>query len=139
MANHARRPASCKAHRCQVYQDFDRAAVTYGNRSKMEQRCQAGTLEKYGAVSEETAVEMAVGIRNVSGTDIGISVTGIAGPGGATDEKPIGLVYTALAHRDGVTAKKLHLWGNRAKIRNMACLHVFDMIRRYLTRPEDFN
>ena len=119
---------------------FDRAVVTYSNRSKMEQLgVRQETLEKYGAVSEETAVEMAVGIRNVSGTDIGISVTGIAGPGGATDEKPIGLVYTALAHRVGVTAKKLHLGGKRAKIRNMACLHVFDMIRRYLTRPEDFN
>lgn len=61
---------------------FDRAVVTYSNRSKMEQLgVRQETLERYGAVSEETAVEMAVGIRNVSGTDIGISVTGIAGPG----------------------------------------------------------
>ena len=112
---------------------FDRAAVTYSNRSKMEQLCvRKETLDRYGAVSEQTACEMALGIRNISGTDLGISVTGIAGPGGGTDKKPVGLVYTALAHRDGVTVKRLDLWGNRERIRNVTCLHVFDMIRRHL-------
>ncbi|HOQ07502.1 MAG TPA: competence/damage-inducible protein A [Clostridiales bacterium] len=112
---------------------FDRAAVTYSNRAKVEELgVRQETLEKYGAVSEQTATEMAVGIKNVSGTDIGISVTGIAGPGGGTTEKPVGLVYAALAHRDGVIVKRLSLMGDRAKIRNLTCLHVFDMIRRYL-------
>ena len=87
------------------------------------------TLEKYGAVSEQTASEMAIGIRNVSGTDLGVSVTGIAGPGGGTDEKPVGLVFTALAHKDGVIVKRLDLTGDRARIRNLTCLHVFDMVR----------
>lgn len=112
---------------------FDRAAVTYSNRSKVEQLgVRQETLDRYGAVSEQTAYEMAVGIRNISGTDLGVSVTGIAGPGGGTVKKPVGLVYTALAHRDGVTVKRLDLWGNRERIRNVTCLHVFDMIRRHL-------
>jgi len=116
---------------------FDRAAVTYSNRAKMEELgVRKETLERYGAVSEQTAKEMALGIRKVSGTDLGVSVTGIAGPGGGTADKPVGLVYTALAHKDGVIVKRLDLWGDRAKIRNMTCLHVFDMIRRCLISME---
>ena len=116
---------------------FDRAVVAYSNRAKVEHLgVRQETLDIYGAVSEQTASEMAVGIRNISGSDIGISATGIAGPGGGTAEKPVGLVYTALAHMGGVTAKRLDLWGNRAKIRNMTCLHVFDMLRRYLVNLE---
>jgi len=116
---------------------FDRAAVTYSNRAKMEELgVRKETLERYGAVSEQTAKEMALGIRKVSDTDLGVSVTGIAGPGGGTAEKPVGLVYTALAHKDGVIVKRLDLLGDRAKIRNMTCLHVFNMIRRYLISVE---
>ncbi|NLH96908.1 MAG: competence/damage-inducible protein A [Clostridiaceae bacterium] len=112
---------------------FDRSAVTYSNRAKVEELgVRQETLEKYGAVSEQTASEMAIGIRNVSGTDLGVSVTGIAGPGGGTDEKPVGLVFTALAHKDGVIVKRLDLTGDRARIRNLTCLHVFDMVRRHL-------
>ena len=75
---------------------------------------------------------MAEGIRKASNTDIGISITGIAGPAGATAEKPVGLVYTALSDRNGTDVKRLDLWGNRNRIRYTACLHVFDILRRYL-------
>src|SRR5690606_23401286 len=112
---------------------FDRSAVTYSNRAKVEELgVRWETIERYGPVSEQTASEMAIGIRNVSGTDLGVSVTGIAGPGGGTDEKPVGLVFTALAHKDGVIVKRLDLTGDRARIRNLTCLHVFDMVRRHL-------
>jgi nicotinamide-nucleotide amidase len=112
---------------------FDRSIVTYSNRAKMEELgVSRETLDTYGAVSEQTASEMAEGVRRISGTDIGISVTGIAGPGGGSDEKPVGLVFTALAHRDGTAVRKLDLWGSRSRIRNVTCLHVFDMLRRYL-------
>lgn len=112
---------------------FDRSIVTYSNRSKVEELgVKQETLDLYGAVSEQTAREMAEGIRRVSNTDLGISITGIAGPDGATEEKPLGLVYTALSDGDGTEVKKLDLWGNRNRIRNIACLHVFDILRRYL-------
>lgn len=112
---------------------FNRAAITYSNQAKVECcNVSLATLEKFGAVSRETAVEMAAGIRKASGTDLGLSVTGIAGPGGGTAEKPVGLVYVALADRENVVCKELRLWGNRERIRNAAALNAFDMIRRYL-------
>lgn len=112
---------------------FNRAAITYSNQAKVECcNVSPATLEKFGAVSRETAVEMAAGIRKASGTDLGLSVTGIAGPGGGTAEKPVGLVYVALADRENVVCKELRLWGNRERIRNAAALNAFDMIRRYL-------
>jgi nicotinamide-nucleotide amidase len=112
---------------------FDRSIVTYSNRSKVEELgVSQQTLDLYGAVSEQTAREMAEGIRKASNTDIGISITGIAGPAGATAEKPVGLVYTALSDCNGTDVKRLDLWGNRNRIRYTACLHVFDILRRYL-------
>ncbi|MCL6588453.1 MAG: competence/damage-inducible protein A [Firmicutes bacterium] len=65
----------------------------------------AETIQKYGAVSSETAAAMAVGIKEKTGADIGLAVTGIAGPGGATPEKPVGLVYFAVATNEGVTVE----------------------------------
>jgi nicotinamide-nucleotide amidase len=112
---------------------FDRAIVTYSNRSKVEELgVSQETLDRYGAVSAQTAKEMAEGIRKKSLTDIGISVTGIAGPDGGTSEKPVGLVFISLAHSGSVEVKKLELWGSRNRIRNVASLHVYDMLRRHL-------
>jgi len=112
---------------------FDRCIVTYSNRSKVEELgVNQATLDQFGAVSEQTAVEMAEGVRRVSGTDLGISITGIAGPDGGTPEKQVGLVYIALSHADGVISKRLDLWGSRTRIRNVTCLHAFDMLRRHL-------
>jgi len=112
---------------------FDRAVVSYSNKSKVENLgVKQETLDKFGAVSRETAVEMAEGIRKVAGTDLGLSVTGIAGPGGGTEFKPVGLVYIALASKNGTACKELRLAGNRRKIRNYTVLNAFDMIRRWL-------
>jgi nicotinamide-nucleotide amidase len=106
-------------------------AVTYSNESKTEfVGVNEQTLQKHGAVSRETAAEMAEGIRKRLKTDIGISVTGIAGPGGATPEKPVGLVYVGLSSEKGTITKELRLVGNRSKIRTITALNVFDMIRR---------
>lgn len=113
---------------------FERGVVTYSNQSKVEMLgVKQETLTRYGAVSEQTAMEMAQGVRRISSTDLGISVTGIAGPDGGTAEKPVGTVYIALAHANGVEARRLDLWGSRSRIRNVAALHVFDMLRRHLT------
>jgi nicotinamide-nucleotide amidase len=90
------------------------------------------TLERFGAVSEETAMEMAEGIARVSGTDIGVSVTGIAGPGGGSAEKPVGLVYVGLYIKGAVKASKLNLWGNRQNIRNLTVIRALDWLRREL-------
>jgi nicotinamide-nucleotide amidase len=112
---------------------FNRGIISYSNQSKAEDlKVKQGTLEKFGAVSRETAIEMAAGVRNLSGTDLGLSVTGITGPDGGTPEKPVGLVYVALAYRDDVECKELRLWGTRNRIRNVTSLHAFDMIRRKL-------
>ena len=114
---------------------FDRGIVTYSNQAKRENLgVKAETLEKYGAVSRETAMEMAEGIRKVANTKLGLSITGIAGPGGGTEEKPVGLVYVALADGENCECKELKLWGNRERIRNVTLLHVFDMIRRYFAK-----
>ena len=77
---------------------FDRGFVTYSNDAKQDMLgVKAETLQNFGAVSKETALEMASGARSLSGTAIAIAVTGIAGPGGGSAEKPVGLVHIAVA------------------------------------------
>ena len=107
--------------------------VTYSNEAKMRNlNVKKETLDKYGAVSKETAVEMAEGIAQKTGTIIGISTTGIAGPTGGTSEKPVGLVYVGL-YIDGKTKyKELHLTGDRQKIRSRAVMQSLDFLRREL-------
>jgi len=112
---------------------FMEGAVTYSNESKMKRLgVRKETLEKFGAVSEQTACEMAQGIARNAGTDIGLSVTGIAGPDGGTDQKPVGLVYVGLYIKGEVKVKKLSLWGNRQNIRNRTVLQALDWLRREL-------
>lgn len=78
---------------------FERGIVTYSNRAKMEELgVKAETLDKYGAVSEETAAEMAEGLKKKTGSDLCVSVTGIAGPGGGSAEKPVGLAYIGICY-----------------------------------------
>ncbi|EGD47265.1 competence/damage-inducible protein CinA [Ruminiclostridium papyrosolvens DSM 2782] len=116
---------------------FMGGAVTYSNEAKMEYLgVKEQTLKAHGAVSRETAAEMAEGIRKRLKTDIGISVTGIAGPGGGTDEKPVGLVYVGLSSEGGTITKELRLSGNRKKIRTITALNVFDLIRRHVLKLE---
>lgn len=105
--------------------------VTYSNEAKMKYLgVKKETLEKFGAVSAETAKEMAEGIRAAAESDIGVSFTGIAGPDGGTAEKPVGLVYMAVAHSGGTEVKKLMIKGSRDKVRYVSCLNAFDSVRR---------
>ena len=95
--------------------------VTYSTEAKEKYlHVKHGTLLQHGAVSHETAYEMARGCVDVCGTDCGIATTGIAGPGGGTPEKPVGLVYIACAFRDRTVVKKLNLKGDRSEIRTQA-------------------
>ena len=90
------------------------------------------TLERFGAVSEEVAHQMAEGIRKRTGADIGLSVTGVAGPGGGTDEKPIGLVFFGLALGNEVRVRKLEFPGQRETIRLRSSRIALDWMRRVL-------
>jgi nicotinamide-nucleotide amidase len=72
---------------------------------------------------------MAEGIRKISGADIGAAITGIAGPGGATRQKPVGLIYLSLSSYGGTETKELHLSGNRLRIKEAAALHLLNWLR----------
>lgn len=112
---------------------FERGAVVYSNRAKTEMLgVPALLIEKYGAVSSEVAVAMAQGMRQAAGADLGLSVTGIAGPGGGTAQKPVGLVYMALASAQGVKAIEHRFMGDRDQVRLMASQAALDMVRRHL-------
>ena len=114
---------------------FDRGIVTYSNRAKIEELgVSPETLDRYGAVSEQTAREMALGLQKVSGSRLCISVTGIAGPGGGTDEKPVGLVYIGIVFDDKVEVRKIHAFRPlRSLVRNMAVLNMFDMVNKIVS------
>lgn len=90
------------------------------------------TLDTYGAVSRETAEEMAMGILKASGADIGLSITGIAGPGGGTDKKPVGLVYIGIAEDNYCNVRELRFPGDREWIRILSAKTAIDMVRRQL-------
>jgi PncC family amidohydrolase len=93
---------------------------------------QHDTLYHYGAVSEQTAREMAQGVRRAFCADVGLSVTGIAGPGGGMPGKPVGLVYVALAAPDGEWVER-HVWsGNRWENKARSAEAALDLLRRYL-------
>jgi len=112
---------------------FNRGIVSYSNDSKIEDLgVNKDTIKNFGAVSKETAIEMAEGIQKLAGSDIGVSITGIAGPGGGTAKKPVGLMYIALAYKGNTVYKKLNLSGDRERIINVASLHTFDLIRRQI-------
>lgn len=119
---------------------LNESIVTYANSAKMKYLgVKAETLEKYGAVSEQTAFEMAEGICRQSGADVGVGITGIAGPGGGSEEKPVGLVYAAVCINGETEVKELRLTGSREKIRHSVCINVFDFIRRKLNSKKDLS
>jgi PncC family amidohydrolase len=99
---------------------------------------QRETLVRYGAVSEQTALEMARGVRELLGTDIGLSTTGIAGPDGGTPDKPVGLVFVALAAQDGERVER-YVWQDergapctRSENKTRSAEAVLDLLIRYL-------
>jgi len=91
------------------------------------------TLEEHGAVSAETATEMARGARTALGADVGLSVTGIAGPGGGTPDKPVGLVYVALAAGDWEQVKRLVWSGSREENKARSAEAALVLLREYLS------
>ncbi|HEY6010293.1 MAG TPA: competence/damage-inducible protein A, partial [Nitrospirota bacterium] len=96
---------------------FDRAAVTYSNLAKTEMLgVPKELIERHGAVSAEVAAAMAQGIRKAARTDLGLAVTGVAGPDGGTEQKPVGLVYTALATAQGVKTAEHRFLGEREQV-----------------------
>ena len=114
---------------------FKGGVVTYTNEAKTKLLGIPATLiEEKGAVSEEVAREMAERVRAALGADIGVSVTGLAGPDGDGVHE-VGAVFAALATADGTFIRQLHLGTHRTRsfIRRMSGNHVFDMMRRYLT------
>lgn len=112
---------------------FMEGAVTYSNEAKMNRiNVSKETLDKFGAVSKETAAEMAEGIAKTSGTNIGLSTTGIAGPGGGTKEKPVGLVYIGIYINGEIKVKKLLCDGDRQMVRTQATITALDLLRKEL-------
>jgi PncC family amidohydrolase len=90
------------------------------------------TLATYGAVSDQTVREMAEGARTALTADIGVAVTGVAGPGGGTDEKPVGLAYIAIAASDGVWSEH-HVWDSgRSRNKALSADAALDLLHRYL-------
>ena len=109
------------------------SAVTYANSAKTRLLgVSPDTLAAHGAVSAETASEMAAGARSLYGSDYALATTGIAGPASDNTAKPVGLVYIALATPDGVTVREHHFTGDRARIRHAAASNALDMLRRAL-------
>jgi nicotinamide-nucleotide amidase len=112
---------------------FERGYVTYGNRSKAEMLgVDPALIERSGAVSEEVARAMAEGARRAAGTDLALAITGIAGPAGGTPDKPVGLVFLALAGTLGERVRKAHFPGERERVRHQATQAALEMLRRAL-------
>jgi nicotinamide-nucleotide amidase len=114
---------------------FLEGAVTYSNASKARQLgVDATLLVEKGAVSGEAASAMAKGVRQAAGSDLGLAVTGIAGPDGGTDDKPVGTVFISLAAPDGCWTKRFRFSGSRDEIRTITAWTALDWLRRYLAR-----
>lgn len=114
---------------------FVAGLTCYSNRVKMELLgVKEETLVKYGAVSPDTALEMAAGVCERCGADVGLATTGIAGPGGGTDKKPVGLVYIAVKAPGAVTWRELRVPGERDVVKAWAVRAVLDLLRTTLLK-----
>jgi nicotinamide-nucleotide amidase len=114
--------------------DFYKGSVTsYANETKIKViGVKAATLEKYGSVSPQVAEEMAAGGRKVLAVDICLADTGIAGPGGATPGKAVGLFYIGMANRDGVSSRKHEFHGSREENKRRAAEAALGWLKEYL-------
>lgn len=108
---------------------LDVSIVTYANEAKMKYLgVSEENIKSYGVVSETVAKEMASGVRKLMGANVGIGITGIAGPGGGTAEKPVGTVWTAIDINGEIYAGKLSLKGDREAVREATCDAVFERL-----------
>jgi nicotinamide-nucleotide amidase len=118
---------------------IDRGFVTYSNDAKRAMLgVKASTLESFGAVSKETATQMAVGALEKAGVDLAVSITGIAGPGGATPGKPVGLVHFAVASRDGRILNRECRFGaiGRSQVRARSVVEALRMLTELARGPK---
>jgi nicotinamide-nucleotide amidase len=112
---------------------FRRGYVVYANEAKVEDLgVDPALVAAQGAVSAEVAAAMAAGARRRAGADIGVGITGIAGPGGGTPEKPVGLVFLAIDAPSAARVRRLHLPGDRDRVRLQATQHALESLRREL-------
>ena len=108
---------------------FAGGVISYSNEVKRDVLgVDAGALERHGAVSPQVAAQMADGVRRLLKTDLAVSLTGIAGPDGGSDEKPVGLVWFGLSTPDGTRTEKCLFRGDRAQVRAQAVVHALGML-----------
>jgi nicotinamide-nucleotide amidase len=111
---------------------FERGVVAYSNRAKIEiLHIPEEILSAAGAVSAPVAEKMAEGIRQISQSTLGLGITGIAGPGGGSGEKPVGTVFIALASPKRTLSKKYQFWGSRDEVKTISAHTAIDWVRRY--------
>jgi len=117
---------------------LERGVVTYSNTSKVELLgVPASIIESHGAVSEDVAILMAEGVKKLAGTDIGLATTGIAGPTGGTEEKPVGTVFVALSTGRGTTCRRFQFRWDRRRIKEMTSQIALNMLRKFLIEEID--
>lgn len=118
-----------------VSEVFKTGHITYSNKAKRRiLGVKKSTLEKFGAVSEQTAGEMAKGIGAITKADVGVAITGIAGPDGGSDEKPVGLVYIGCFVKGKLEVNKYNFSGNRAKIREASVTAALTLARQCILK-----
>lgn len=112
---------------------FMGGVISYSNRAKCDMLdVSEDTINKYGAVSAQAAKEMAGGVRKRFKSDLGLSVTGIAGPDGGSPEKPVGTVYIGLADKNSLFSEKYLFQGNREEIKRRTAETALENVKRYL-------
>ena len=116
---------------------FTGSAVTYSNESKERLlRVPRGILFAYGAVSHQTAACMAEGALELYDADVSVAVTGIAGPGGATPEKPVGLVYISVSDREMTQTSEFRFSGSRGEVREATVLNALRMLNALIVQRQ---
>ena len=117
---------------------FPIGVITYSNQWKKKLLgVSEETLERYGAVSEETVFRMAIGVRMLADTDLGLAISGIAGPLGGTLEKPVGTVYIALSTENACQVDVHHFEGNRERIKNLSALFALHKVRQWCLQDQE--
>jgi nicotinamide-nucleotide amidase len=115
----------------------ERGVVCYSNRAKTELLAvPEAMIREHGAVSEQVGIAMARGVREVSRTDLGVGITGIAGPTGGTEAKPVGTVVVAIAWEGGERVRRMWFPGDREQVKFFASQAALDMVRRHLLAPD---
>ena len=112
---------------------FQEGLVVYSNQSKVDRlNVSSKTIERYGAVSDQTVREMAKGVKKSLNTDIGLAVTGIAGPDGGSKEKPVGTVFIGMTANNEIFSRRYLFWGTREQVKLNTATMALDWVRRYL-------